>query len=159
CVSPEGRITPGCAGIYTAEQEQAWARVVDFVHRQSTAAIGIQLGHSGRKGSTRLMWEGIDEPLAEGNWPVAGPSALPYSPFSQVPRELTGAELADIRDEFVAAAEAAARSGFDLLELHCAHGYLLSSFLSPLSNIRTDRYGGSPEGRLRFPLEVFDAVR
>ncbi|HEX4726166.1 MAG TPA: bifunctional salicylyl-CoA 5-hydroxylase/oxidoreductase [Jatrophihabitans sp.] len=159
CVSSDGRITPGCAGIYTAEQEQAWARVVDFVHQQSTAAIGIQLGHSGRKGSTRLMWEGIDEPLVEGNWPVIGPSALPYSPGSQIPRELTTAELAEIRDEFVAAAEAAARTGFDLLELHCAHGYLLSSFLSPLSNVRTDRYGGSLEHRLGFPLEVFDAVR
>jgi anthraniloyl-CoA monooxygenase len=159
CVSPEARITPGCAGIYTAEQEQAWARVVDFVHQQSSAAIGIQLGHSGRKGSTRLMWEGIDEPLAEGNWPVTGPSALPYSPASQTPRELTVAELAGIRDEFVAAAVAAARTGFDLLELHCAHGYLLSSFLSPLSNVRTDGYGGSLEHRLRFPLEVFDAVR
>jgi len=159
CVSPDGRITPGCAGIYTAEQERAWARVVDFVHQQSTARIGIQLWHSGRKGSTRLMWEGIDEPLAEGNWPVTGPSALPYSPASQVPRELTAAELDGIRAEFVAAAEAAARTGFDLLELHCAHGYLLSSFLSPLSNVRTDRYGGSLEARLRFPLEVFDAVR
>ncbi|HET6210619.1 MAG TPA: FAD-dependent monooxygenase, partial [Jatrophihabitans sp.] len=159
CVSPAGRITPGCAGIYTAEQEQAWARVVDFVHQQSQARIGIQLGHSGRKGSTRLMWEGIDEPLAEGNWPVTGPSALPYSPASQTPRELTDAELAEIRDEFVAATRAAARAGFDLLELHCAHGYLLSSFLSPLSNVRTDRYGGSPANRLRYPLEVFDAVR
>jgi anthraniloyl-CoA monooxygenase len=159
CVSPSGRITPGCAGIYTPEQERAWARIVDFVHSDSTAKIGLQLGHSGRKGSTRLMWEGIDEPLPDGNWDVVGPSPLPYSPANQVPRELSPDELSTIRDEFVAAAEAGARAGFDLLELHCAHGYLLSSFLSPLSNRRTDRYGGDLAGRLRYPLEVFDAVR
>jgi anthraniloyl-CoA monooxygenase len=159
CVSPDGRITPGCAGIYTPEQERAWARVVDFVHQQSTGRIGIQLGHSGRKGSTKLMWEGIDEPLPDGNWQVCGPSALPYSPANQLPRELDPDELAAIKDEFVACAQAAARAGFDMLELHCAHGYLLSSFLSPLSNVRTDRYGGTPANRRRFPLEVFDAVR
>jgi anthraniloyl-CoA monooxygenase len=159
CVSPEGRITPGCAGIYTPEQEYAWKRVVDFVHGNSTAAIGLQIGHSGRKGSTRLMWEGMDEPLPAGNWPVVGPSPLPYSPGGQIPHELTAAELKAIRDQFAAAAQAGARAGFDLLELHCAHGYLLSSFISPLSNHRRDRYGGSLEGRLRFPLEVFDAVR
>ncbi|WP_448628617.1 bifunctional salicylyl-CoA 5-hydroxylase/oxidoreductase [Geodermatophilus sp. URMC 64] len=159
CVSPQGRITPGCAGIYTPEQEAAWARVVDFVHAQSTAKIVLQLGHSGRKGSTKLMWEGIDEPLPEGNWPVVGPSPVPYSPANQVPRELTRAELDEITGQFVAAAEAGARAGFDALELHCAHGYLLSSFLSPLSNRRTDEYGGALPGRLRYPLEVFDAVR
>src|SRR3954454_1800715 len=159
CVSPSGRITPGCAGIYTPEQEAAWARIVDFVHTRSEARIGLQLGHSGRKGSTRLMWEGIDEPLPDGNWEVVGPSAVPYSPASQVPRELTHAELDDITAEFVACAQAGARAGFDVLELHCAHGYLLSSFLSPLSNRRTDEYGGSLENRLRYPLEVFDAVR
>ena len=159
CTSPEGRITPGCSGLYTPEQEAAWTRVVDFVHGATDARIGIQLGHSGRKGSTKLMWEGIDEPLPEGNWEVVGPSALPYSPANQTPRELTEADLAGIRDEFVRSAEAAARAGFDVLELHCAHGYLLSSFISPLSNRRTDRYGGSLENRLRFPLEVFDAVR
>ena len=159
CTSPEGRITPGCTGLYTPEQEAAWTRVVDFVHGATDARIGVQLGHSGRKGSTKLMWEGIDDPLPEGNWEVVAPSALPYSPANQVPRELTEAELADIRDEFVRSAEAAARAGFDVLELHCAHGYLLSSFISPLSNRRTDRYGGSLENRLRFPLEVFDAVR
>jgi anthraniloyl-CoA monooxygenase len=159
CVSPSGRITPGCAGIYTPEQERAWARVVDFVHSDSTAKIGLQLGHSGRKGSTRLMWEGIDEPLPDGNWDVVAPSPLPYSTANQVPRELSPDELTAIRNEFVAAAEAGARAGFDLLELHCAHGYLLSSFLSPLSNRRTDRYGGDLDGRLRYPLEVFDAVR
>ena len=159
CVSEPGRISPGCAGLYTAGQEAAWRRVVDFVHGHTGAMIGIQLGHSGRKGSTRLMWEGIDEPLPSGNWEVCGPSAIPYSPASQVPRELTGADLAEITGQFTAAAERAARAGFDLLELHCAHGYLLSEFLSPLSNRRTDRYGGSLEGRLRYPLEVLDAVR
>jgi anthraniloyl-CoA monooxygenase len=159
CVSEAGRITPGCAGLYTAGQEAAWRRITGFVHSATSARIGIQLGHSGRKGSTRLMWEGIDEPLAEGNWEVCGPSPLPYSPASQVPHELTTGELADITAQFTSAAQAAARAGFDLLELHCAHGYLLSSFLSPLTNRRTDRYGGSLAGRLRYPLEVFDAVR
>ena len=134
CVSADGRITPGCAGLWTDEQEAAWARVVEFVHGSSGAAIGLQLGHSGRKGSTKLMWEGIDEPLDEGNWEVCGPSAVAYSPDNQVPRELTRADLDLIRDQFVAAAVRGARCGFDLLELHCAHGYLLSSFLSPLSN-------------------------
>jgi anthraniloyl-CoA monooxygenase len=159
CVSPEGRITPGCTGIYTAEQEESWRRIVSFVHERSAAKIGIQLGHSGRKGSTRLMWEGMDVPLAEGNWEVCGPSAIPYGAQSQVPRELDAASLDEIRDQFVAAARAAARAGFDVLELHCAHGYLLSSFLSPLTNRRVDRYGGSLAGRLRYPLSVFDAVR
>jgi anthraniloyl-CoA monooxygenase len=159
CVSPEGRITLGCTGLYTPEQEAAWRRIVDVVHAESDARIGVQLGHSGRKGSTKLMWEGMDEPLPQGGWPVVGPSPLPYSPASPVPRELSVAELAEIRDQFVRAARAAARAGFDLLELHCAHGYLLSSFLSPLSNTRRDRYGGDLEARLRFPLEVFDAVR
>jgi len=159
CVSPTGRITPGCTGIYTAEQEDSWRRVTGFVHDRTRAKIGIQLGHSGRKGSTRLMWEGMDVPLPEGNWEVCGPSALPYSARNQTPRELTAGELAEIKDQFVAAARAAARAGFDLLELHCAHGYLLSSFLSPLTNQRTDSYGGSLAARLRYPLEVFDAIR
>lgn len=159
CVSPEGRITPGCGGLYTPEQEAAWKRVADFVHAQTPARIGVQLGHSGRKGSTKLMWDGIDEPLPSDNWEVCAPSALPYSDRNQVPRELSTEELAEIRSQFVSCAEAAARAGFDVLELHCAHGYLLSSFLSPLTNQRTDAYGGSLENRLRFPLEVFDAVR
>jgi anthraniloyl-CoA monooxygenase len=159
CVSATGRISPGCACLCTDEQEAGWRRVVEFVHAHTGARIGIQLGHSGRKGSTRLMWEGIDEPLAQGNWEVCAPSAIPYSPASQVPRELTAAGLAGIRDQFTDAARRAARCGFDLLELHCAHGYLLSSFLSPLTNKRTDGYGGSLAGRLRYPLEVFDAVR
>ncbi|HLM89837.1 MAG TPA: bifunctional salicylyl-CoA 5-hydroxylase/oxidoreductase [Streptosporangiaceae bacterium] len=159
CVSPAGRITPGCTGIYTAEQEESWRRVVGFVHGQTRAKIGIQLGHSGRKGSTKLMWEGMDDPLPDGNWEVCGPSSIPYQAGSQTPRELSLAELDEIRGQFMAAAQAAARAGFDLLELHCAHGYLLSSFLSPLANRRTDRYGGSLAARLRYPLEVFDAIR
>ncbi|MGD6742637.1 bifunctional salicylyl-CoA 5-hydroxylase/oxidoreductase [Streptomyces sp. BH106] len=162
CVSPEGRITPGCAGLYTPQQAASWRRIVDFVHTQAPGtALGVQLGHSGRKGSTRLMWEGMDEPLpaAADNWPLVAASALRYRPDSQLPRELTGAELTDVRGQFISAARRAADAGFDLLELHCAHGYLLSGFLSPLTNRRTDAYGGSLEGRLRFPLEVFDAVR
>ncbi|MGE5830215.1 MAG: bifunctional salicylyl-CoA 5-hydroxylase/oxidoreductase [Micromonosporaceae bacterium] len=159
CVSPTGRITPGCAGIYTEEQERSWARIVEFTHRTTTAKLGVQLGHSGRKGSTKLMWEGIDEPLPAGNWPVVGPSPLPYSPANQTPRELSEAEMEQIVHEFAAATEAAGRAGFDLLELHCAHGYLLSSFLSPLSNRRVDQYGGPMVNRLRYPLRVFDAVR
>jgi anthraniloyl-CoA monooxygenase len=159
CVSDTGRITPGCTGMYDPAHEESWKRVVDFVHAQSRAKIGIQLGHSGRKGSTKLMWEGIDQPLPSDNWEVCGPSALPYSPVNQTPRELTRAEMDVIKGQFVSSAEAALRAGFDLLELHCAHGYLLSSFLSPLTNQRTDEYGGSLENRLRYPLEVFDAVR
>jgi anthraniloyl-CoA monooxygenase len=159
CVSPEGRITPGCTGLYDDAQTAAWRRVVDFVHERSTAAVGVQIGHSGRKGSTKLMWEGIDEPLPEGNWEVVGPSALPYSPVNQTPRELSHEELGQITAEFVASAERAEAAGFDLLELHCAHGYLLSSFLSPLTNKRADEYGGDLQARLRYPLEVFDAVR
>ncbi|WP_353947242.1 bifunctional salicylyl-CoA 5-hydroxylase/oxidoreductase [Streptomyces sp. HUAS MG91] len=162
CVSPEGRITPGCAGLYTDEQGAAWRRITEFVHtRAPGAAIGVQLGHSGRKGSTRLMWEGIDEPLPDpaDNWPLVAASPIPYKPGSQTPAELTAARLGEIREQFVAAARRAARADFDLLELHCAHGYLLSGFLSPLTNRRADAYGGSLEARLRFPLEVFDTVR
>ncbi|WP_199896794.1 oxidoreductase [Streptomyces niger] len=161
CVSRQGRITPGCTGLYAPEHEAAWRRVTDFVHTGAPGtAIGVQLGHSGRKGSTRLMWEGIDRPLPEGNWPVVAASALPYrAGVNQIPHALTPEELAGVREDFVRAAERAARAGFDLLELHCAHGYLLSGFLSPLTNHRTDAYGGDLEGRLRFPLEVFDAVR
>lgn len=160
CVSPEGRITPGCTGLYTARQADAWRRITDFVHdRAPGTAIGVQLGHSGRKGSTRLMWEGMDEPLPDGNWPLVAASPLPYKPDGRLPRELTRAQLTDLRQTFAAAAGRATRSGFDLLELHCAHGYLLSGFLSPLTNRRTDAYGGSLTKRLRFPLEVFDAVR
>ncbi|MBT2479378.1 bifunctional salicylyl-CoA 5-hydroxylase/oxidoreductase [Streptomyces sp. ISL-94] len=161
CVSAEGRITPGCAGLYTPEQAAAWRRITDFVHISAPGtALGVQLGHAGRKGSTRLMWEGMDDPLPHGNWPLVAASALPYRPgVSAVPRALAEADLAALRSEFAAAAVRAADCGFDLLELHCAHGYLLSGFLSPLTNRRTDAYGGSLENRLRFPLEVFDAVR
>jgi anthraniloyl-CoA monooxygenase len=160
CVSADGRITPGCAGLYERAHEEAWQRITAFVHGSSGAKIGLQLGHSGRKGATRLMWEGMDEPLSTGTWEVCGPSPLPYAAgLSQVPRQLTVAEMAQITGQFVAAAEAAERAGFDLLELHCAHGYLLSSFISPVSNQRTDAYGGSLAGRLKYPLEVFAAVR
>ncbi|MGC5583855.1 bifunctional salicylyl-CoA 5-hydroxylase/oxidoreductase [Ornithinimicrobium sp. W1665] len=160
CVSPEGRITPGCTGIWSEEQTAAWGRIVQSVHDLSSAKIGLQIGHSGRKGSTKLMWEGIDEPLEEGNWEVVGPSPLPYREgVNQVPRELSPADMEQITDEFVEAARRGAEAGFDLLELHCAHGYLLSSFISPLTNQRTDDYGGDLAGRLRYPLEVFAAMR
>ncbi|MFD9929452.1 bifunctional salicylyl-CoA 5-hydroxylase/oxidoreductase [[Kitasatospora] papulosa] len=161
CVSPEGRITPGCTGLWTDEQADAWTRITRFVHDTAPGtAIGVQLGHSGRKGSTRRMWEGIDEPLEDGNWPVVAASPLPYAHgVSQVPQALDRDGMDAVRDRFTEAARRAARCGFDLLELHCAHGYLLSGFLSPLTNRRTDAYGGSVENRLRFPLEVFDAVR
>lgn len=159
CVSAEGRITPGCAGLYAADQEASWKRIVDLVHGCSTAKIGVQLGHSGRKGSTKLMWEGIDEPLEKGNWEVVAPSALRYGPYNQMPRAVTEPDMDRITQQFADAAAAADRAGFDLLELHCAHGYLLSSFLSPLTNLRTDRYGGPLQDRLRFPLRVFDTIR
>ncbi|MGI9006505.1 MAG: bifunctional salicylyl-CoA 5-hydroxylase/oxidoreductase [Streptosporangiaceae bacterium] len=160
CVSPEGRITPGCAGMYAPGHGEAWRRITGFVHDYTSASIGLQLGHSGRKGSTKLMWLGIDEPLDEGNWEVCAPSPIPYlAGINQVPRELTIAEMDQIKGEFVTAAEAGQRAGFDLLELHCAHGYLLSEFLSPVTNQRSDRYGGSLEARLRYPLEVFSAMR
>ncbi|MEU9888916.1 bifunctional salicylyl-CoA 5-hydroxylase/oxidoreductase [Sphaerisporangium sp. NPDC051011] len=159
CVSAEGRITPGCTGLYRDDQRDAYARIVDFVHGNSRAKIGVQLGHSGRKGSTKLMWEGIDQPLDAGNWEVIAPSRLPYGPGCHVPREADEADLRKVVDDFVAAARRAVEAGFDLVEVHAAHGYLLSSFLSPLANHRTDGYGGSLENRLRFPLEVFDAVR
>jgi anthraniloyl-CoA monooxygenase len=160
CVSGTGRITPGCTGLYTDEHTRDWRRITDFVHGQSAAKIGIQLGHSGRKGSTKLMWEGMDEPLPDGNWPLVAPSPLPYVPgVSQLPRELTTADLAEIRQQFAAATRRAVEADFDLLELHCAHGYLLSSFISPLTNVRTDAYGGSLAARLRFPLEVFGEMR
>jgi anthraniloyl-CoA monooxygenase len=159
CTSPEGRITPGCTGLWTDEQRDAWGRVVDFVHRDTQAKIGLQIGHSGGKGSTKLMWEGIDQPLDSGNWEVAAASPVPYrAGVNQVPRELTRADLDRIREEFVDAARRGAEAGFDLLELHCAHGYLLSGFLSPYTNRRTDELGGDVRGRLRYPLEVFEAI-
>lgn len=159
CIAEDARITPGCAGLYTDEQEAAWTRIVAFVHANSSAKFCLQLGHAGRKGATKLMWEGMDRPLPEGAWPIISASPLPYYPESQVPREMTRADMDRVRDEFVAAAERGERAGFDMLELHCAHGYLLASFLSPLTNQRSDEYGGSLENRLRYPLEIFRALR
>jgi anthraniloyl-CoA monooxygenase len=159
CVTREGRISPGCTGMYLPEHLDAWKRIVEFVHAWSRAKICLQLGHSGPKGSTKLMWEGMDEPLDRGNWPVVGPSAIPYAPGNQVPSELTLNEMDKIRDAFVRAAEMGRKAGFDMLELHCAHGYLLSSFITPLRNRRTDDYGGSLENCLRYPLEIFRAMR
>jgi anthraniloyl-CoA monooxygenase len=157
--SPEARISPGCAGIYTEAQATAWKRVVDFVHARSSSRIGMQLGHCGPKGSTRVMWEGSDLPLPEGNWPLIAPSAIPFAPGWQTPREMTRGDMEEVRDGFVEATRKAEKAGFDLLELHAAHGYLLSSFITPLRNRRGDGYGGSLENRLRFPLEVFRAMR
>ena len=159
CVSAEGRITPACTGMYSDEHRAAWQRIVDFVHQRSPAKICFQLGHAGRKASTKLMWDGMDEPLDSGNWPLVGPSPLPYSPANQVPREMTRADLDRVREEFVRATGLAAQAGFDMLELHAAHGYLLSSFITPLSNQRRDEYGGSLDNRLRYPVEVFRAMR
>ncbi|MDO4723931.1 MAG: bifunctional salicylyl-CoA 5-hydroxylase/oxidoreductase, partial [Comamonadaceae bacterium] len=160
CVSPEGRITPGCPGLYQPEHTAAFKRIIDWVHSYTDAKIGIQIGHAGAKASTRLAWEGIDQPLAEGNWPIVSASEQQYlSGVSQTARAVTAEDMAQIKAQFVAAAQAADEAGADWLELHCAHGYLLSSFISPLTNQRTDEYGGSLENRLRYPLEVFAAVR
>ena len=159
CVSPEGRITYGCTGMYAPEHVAGWKRIVDFVHERSPAKISLQLGHSGRKGSTKLGLEGTDIPLDEENWEVIGPSALPHRPSMQVPREMTRADMDKVRDDFVRATRLAIECGFDMVELHCAHGYLLSSFITPLANRRRDEYGGSLGNRLRFPLEVFQAMR
>ncbi|AJC16482.1 bifunctional salicylyl-CoA 5-hydroxylase/oxidoreductase [Pandoraea sputorum] len=160
CVSPDARITPGCPGLWNDEQRDAWKRIVDFVHSGSDAKIAMQIGHAGRKGSTRLAWDGIDLPLNDGNWPLISASPMPYiDGVSQTPREMTRADMVRVKDDFVQAARRAAEAGFDWLELHCAHGYLLSSFISPLTNQRQDEYGGSLENRLRYPLEVFHAVR
>jgi anthraniloyl-CoA monooxygenase len=159
CVAEDARITPGCTGLWNDAQEAAWTRIVDFAHRQSSAKLCLQLGHAGRKGATRLMWEGMDRPLKDGAWPIVSASPLPYYPESQVPRELTRDGMDRIRDQFVAAVRRAERCGFDMIEMHAAHGYLLASFISPLTNQRTDDYGGALEKRLRFPLEVFRAMR
>jgi anthraniloyl-CoA monooxygenase len=158
-VSAEARISPGCTGLYRPEHVAAWRRIVDFVHDRSYARIGVQLGHAGRKAATRRMWEGDCEPLEGGGWPTISASPLPYFPHSPVPREMTEADMAATLADYVRAAAMAEAAGFDWLELHCAHGYLLASFISPLTNVRTDRYGGSLENRMRYPLQVFDAVR
>ncbi|MFL5054487.1 MAG: bifunctional salicylyl-CoA 5-hydroxylase/oxidoreductase [Microvirga sp.] len=159
CPSPQARITLGCTGLWNDEQERAWVKIVDFVHANSAAKFCLQLGHSGRKGATKLMWEGMDRPLDEGAWDVCSASAVPYFPDSAVPRELDRAGMDRITAEFVAATQRGERAGFDMLELHCAHGYLFASFISPLTNRRSDEYGGTLENRLRFPLGVFTAMR
>ena len=160
CVSPTGRITPGCTGLWNEVQRDAWRRIVEFVHTRSIAKFCLQIGHSGRKGSTQLGWQRMDYPLATGNWPLLAPSALPYlAGISQIPHEMTRADMHGVRGEFVRSAKLALDAGFDMLELHLAHGYLLGSFLSPLTNRRQDRYGGDVAARLRFPLEIFSAVR
>ena len=159
CVSPDGRISPGCTGMWNAEHVAAWKRIVDFVHANSRSKICLQLGHSGGKGSTRLGWEGNDVPLDDGNWPVMAASDVPWSPVNQAPRPMTRTDMDLVRDQFVAAVRMGLESGFDMVELHAAHGYLLSSFITPLQNERTDQYGGSLENRLRYPLEVFAAMR
>jgi len=159
CVSPEGRISPGCTGMWNAGHVAAWKRIVDFVHANSKAKICLQLGHSGGKGSTRVGWEGNDVPLDEGNWPVMSASDVRWSPANQLPKPMTRADMDRVRDQFVAAVRMGLEAGFDMVELHAAHGYLLSSFITPLQNTRTDEYGGSLENRLRYPLEVFAAMR
>lgn len=160
CVSPQARITPGCAGIWNDEQGNAWRRINDFVHANSHAKMALQIGHAGRKGSTKLAWDGIDQPLATGNWDLISPSALPYiAGTSQVPRAMTRADMDAVKADFVAATQRAQTAGFDMVEFHAAHGYLMSSFISPLTNQREDEYGGSIENRCRYPLEVFAAMR
>ena len=159
CVSPDARITPGCLGLWNEEQKQAWKRVVEFVHGDTPAKIGIQLGHAGRKGATKLAWDGIDQPVTEGGWPLISASAIPYLKHSEVPRAATREDMERIKGDFVRAAKWADEIGFDILELHCAHGYLLSAFLSPLTNRRQDEYGGDHAARAKYPLEVFHAIR
>ena len=159
CPSPDARITPGCTGLWNDAQETAWTRIVAFAHAHGPAKICLQLGHAGRKGGTRLMWDGMDQPLPDGGWPIISASAIPYTPENRVPRAMDRANMDRVVEEFRQAAIRGDRCGFDMLELHCAHGYLLASFLSPLTNTRTDAYGGPVENRLRFPLEVFDAMR
>jgi anthraniloyl-CoA monooxygenase len=159
CVSPDARITPGCLGLWNEQQAATWKRFVTFVHDNSAAKVGIQLGHAGRKGSTKVAWEGIDQPVEEGGWDLISASALPYMKSSHVPKAMDRADMDRVTADHVRSAKFAAEAGADWLELHCAHGYLLSSFLSPLTNIRADEYGGSHENMARYPLEVFKAIR
>jgi len=159
CVAPDARISPGCAGMYAPEHVAAWKRIVDYVHARTPAKVALQLGHAGPKGSTQRGWEDADMPLPAGNWPLLGPSAIPYGPDNQVPRAMTRADMDRVCDDFVRAARGGADAGFDWLELHCAHGYLLSAFICPLTNRRDDEYGGPLANRCRYPLEVFRAVR
>ncbi len=158
-VSPEGRITPGCAGMYSDQHAAAWKRVTDFVHSHSPAKTCLQLGHSGPKGATKLAWDGIDEPLESGAWPVMGPSPIPWSPNNQTPRAMDQANMDDVLAQFQAATKLGLAADFDMIEVHAAHGYLLSAFITPLTNQRQDNYGGSLDNRMRFPLAVVDAVR
>src|SRR5690606_4091313 len=159
-VSREARISVGCAGLYRPAHAAAWKRVVDFVHRESPARIGIQLGHAGRKAATMKLWEGDNEPMASGAWPIVSASPLPYYPGrSQTPQEMTRAQMEAVKSDYVGATRLAIEAGFDLIEVHMAHGYLLASFVSPLTNRRTDEYGGTLENRMRYPLEIFDACR
>ena len=159
CVSASGRITPGCPGLYTPKHEAGWKRIVDFIHAETPAKVCCQIGHSGRKGSTQLGWEDGDAALPRGNWPVMSASALPWTPANQVPKEMDRADMDRVLLQFVQSTEMAKKCGFDMIELHAAHGYLISSFISPKSNIRADDYGGSLENRMRYPLEVFTAMR
>ena len=160
CVSADARITPGCTGIWTDAQQAAWQRIVDYIHANGNSKVSLQIGHAGRKGSTRLAWDAIDMPLQSGGWPVLAPSPLPYMPgTSQTPKEMDRADMDRITADFVAATRRAAGAGFDMIEFHAAHGYLMSSFISPLTNLRRDDYGGSLENRCRYPLEVFRAMR
>jgi anthraniloyl-CoA monooxygenase len=159
CPSPDARITPGCAGLYKAEHKAAWKRIVDYVHQHSDAKMALQLGHAGPKGSTQVGWEDEHEPLIEGNWPLIAPSAVPYGPNNQIPRAMSCDDMEHVKADFVRATQWGMDIGFDWLELHCAHGYLFSSFICPLTNLRDDEYGGSIENRCRFPLEVFKAMR
>jgi len=158
-VSAAGRITPGCAGMYAEEHVEAWRRIVDFVHANSRSRIGLQIAHAGRKGSCSHPWEGDDAPLVQGAWPLLAPSAIPFRAQWPVPRAMRREDMAEVTRQFAASTEMALRAGFDLVELHMAHGYLLSSFISPLSNRRDDEFGGTLENRMRFPLQVLDAVR
>lgn len=160
-VSAEARITPGCTGIWNDEQEASWKRIVDYVHAHSAARIGLQLGHAGRKASCEHPWEGADKPLAieDGGWPIIGPTTEPHVSGWPEPRAMTREDMDAVLSDFVNATERTARAGFDLIEVHMAHGYLLSTFLSPASNTRDDAYGGSTANRVRFPLEVLRAVR
>jgi len=159
CVSPEGRITPGCPGLYAPEHEAAWSRLVNFIHGETGAKICCQIGHAGRKGSTQIGWETMDAPLAENNWPLISPSAIPWSGANATPRAMDRDDMDRVREQFVSATQMAARAGFDMIELHAAHGYLISSYISPISNTRDDEYGGSLENRMRYPLEIFSSMR
>lgn len=158
-ISPDGRITPAGIGLYNANHVETWTRLVESIHTHTQAKIAIQLNHSGRRGSTRPREEGLDRPLLDGNWPLISASSIPYTPYSQVPKAIDRADMDRVRDDFLLATRKAQEAGFDMVQLNFAHGYLLASFISPLSNLRNDEYGGTLEHRMRFPLELFDAVR